>query len=166
MTMLPEIPDNDTETCWALNCREPAGDKSGTGLCFSHYLAVRPYVTGQYAVTGRVFDLLGMRLNVYQETGGTCTLEPGPCTQTICRMHMLDGIPSVTGRQHQQDLDEPCAMKIAQDERLTLKQVGDRLGITRERARQIETAALSKLERAAEQGKIDAQPSGKRRRAA
>lgn len=48
------------------------------------------------------------------------------------------------------ELDESCALDVAERGQHTLKEVGDMLGVTRERIRQIEVEAKRKLGRYAD----------------
>lgn len=115
--MLPEIPDNDSGVCWARGCGDPAGGIH-TGLCFVHNQRIRSHLQEGREITAHVFDLLGLRLNVLEETGGACLRASGPCDLRICRYH-LDDAGTETAREHQ-DLSEPCAVKLAGNGTLTL----------------------------------------------
>jgi Sigma-70, region 4 len=79
------------------------------------------------------------RMDIHLATGGRCMLAPDPCCDTRCRYHLDEGRVG-------QDLREPCCLKlVAAEGRMTLDAVGKVLGLTRERVRQIETAAVREL---------------------
>lgn len=68
-------------------------------------------------------------------TRGECVDGPRPCPHTTCRQHLGRG------------KSESCALDVAErDHPPTLEEVGDWLGLTRERVRQIEVAALDKVD--------------------
>lgn len=144
--------DDDTPTCWAPGCQAPGRGGQARGLCLSHALRTK-YWWSQHDAScgkdcphkpdGRLFDAIGLRLNVFQETGGACMVaSTGPCETTICRHH-VDDSPQ---RGTQLTQTETCALKLAERDGMTLQEVADHLGgITRERVRQIETAAIKRL---------------------
>jgi len=146
--VLPNIPDNDTSTCWVPRCRDDA--TGNTGLCFVHNAAIRPFLHDGRELTGRAYDLLGLRLNVLQESHGACLRAAGPCDITMCRHHVSDsrsGEPVVT--------EEPCAVKLAGRGGMTLDEIAAVMGnVTRERIRQCEMTALRSLRRACERAGI------------
>lgn len=152
--MLPEIPDND-DRCWARDCTDP-GTNAG-GLCFVHWHRVRHWVESGRPLDGHIFDLLGLRLNVLEESGGACLRAAGRCDLVICRYHLQDashGKP-ITG-------SETCALKLVEDD-LTLEELGDLIGCTRERIRQVENNALRHLGIACERAGIPLERVIKRR---
>jgi hypothetical protein len=63
-------------------------------------------------------------------TRGDCEGGPRPCPHQTCRYHLEVGLP------------ESCCLDVADRGSQTLEQVGEILGITRERVRQIEERAL------------------------
>jgi len=77
-----------------------------------------------------------------------CTAPPGdePCTRTECRYHLAH-------RGHWDHRLQPtrdCAITVANEGPRTIDEVAAILGLSRERVRQIEVAALAKLEASAE----------------
>jgi hypothetical protein len=94
-------------------------------------------MTEERPFSGRTFDLLGMRLNVLQESSGACVRAPGPCDLRLCRFHLDDaaGVRPVSG-------DDTCAIRLAERGPLTLEDIAVRFGLTRERVRQVEVSAL------------------------
>lgn len=74
---------------------------------------------------------------------GGYEVAPRPCRQTGCRYHLDHD----RGRGTARTSDETCSLDLAERGGMTLEEVGDVLGITRERIRQIEAKALTKLGR-------------------
>lgn len=66
-------------------------------------------------------------------TRGECVNGPRPCPWRACRFHLGDH-----GR-------ESCALDVAARGGITLAEVGDVIGVTREWVRQIEVGAIRKL---------------------
>ena len=95
--------------------------------------------------TGRVLtyrEADASRVNMHEATGGACMRELSPCGETRCRYHLAEEKEDLRARQ---DLIEPCALKVANDGAMSLDAVGYAMGITHERARQIEVKALRRL---------------------
>jgi hypothetical protein len=85
-------------------------------------------------------------VNIWQETGGACLSHPGfrsRCPVEWCRYHVCSGM-----RKTAFDKTDPghdtCVLRLSQTSH-TLEEVGQAFGITRERIRQMEVAALSKI---------------------
>ncbi len=79
---------------------------------------------------------------------GECAGGTRPCTWTTCKYHLLPdvgakspGSPAV----RLEDLSETCALDCADRGGLSLEEVASVLHLTRERVRQIESAALAKI---------------------
>jgi hypothetical protein len=88
-------------------------------------------------------------VDVFAETRGACSLVPGPCGSTVCRHALVERTTRgvLRKRRRPQDLGSNCAIREARDQPdgLTLETVGRKLGLTRERVRQVEVSALRKL---------------------
>lgn len=88
-------------------------------------------------------------------TWGECREQTGPCPWVSCRHHLfLDVTPSGGLKLNFPDLEpeqleHPCALRIAALGGVTLEEVGQRTNLTRERIRQVEVAALYQLKRRA-----------------
>jgi hypothetical protein len=77
------------------------------------------------------------------KTRSECLEGPRPCPRLACRYHLWsEARPNASERAFPR---QSCALDVAQRGGLTLKQVGRILRLTRERVRQIEASALSKL---------------------
>lgn len=92
---------------------------------------------------------------------GSCDKEARPCCRTTCRHNLFLDVNEDTGSItfNFPDIDPKkmkysCALDEADRGGLTLEETGLRLGLTRERIRQIEGAALEKLKAAAKKGRI------------
>lgn len=74
-----------------------------------------------------------------------CSMPPGdePCVHTGCRYHLARADRG--GRPLHATRD--CALTVANEGPHTLEEIAQVLGMTRERARQIEEAATEKLQR-------------------
>lgn len=83
---------------------------------------------------------------VRPKTRGDCVDGPRPCPFLSCRHNLLADVSyrgSVQFYTHQEE--ESCSLDVAERGGLTLSEVGYLLDITRERTRQLEVQALSKL---------------------
>jgi len=87
------------------------------------------------------------------KTRGDCEQVVRPCPFVSCRWNLyLDVSPSGTLKINFPDrnvdqLRETCALGVARREGVTYQEVGSLMNLTRERARQIGEAAMSKVER-------------------
>jgi hypothetical protein len=88
-------------------------------------------------------------INLYQITGGACRKLPGPCPHTACRFNLTserrDKRGAKPAEMHIPVVRESCALEAAELGGMTLEEVASRFSITRERVRQIELTALTKL---------------------
>lgn len=88
-------------------------------------------------------------------TRGECMGGPRPCPWVGCRYHLFlevvnqgSAIRLPRGLGVEPEMLEPsCALDVADDEPKTLEEVAEYLGVTRERIRQVEDAALAKLKK-------------------
>lgn len=83
-------------------------------------------------------------------TRGECEHGPRPCPWVRCRYHLGIDVSASGGIRipHSGDpiaLRETCALDVAARGGRTLEEVGELVGLTRERVRQIESAAMDKL---------------------
>jgi hypothetical protein len=87
---------------------------------------------------------------------GDCACEPRPCPFVGCRYHLfLDALPARErgmpgikfnfADKEPWELEETCALDIADRGGSTLEQVATAMNLTRERVRQIEQVLLSKV---------------------
>lgn len=87
------------------------------------------------------------------KTWGECRERTGPCPWVACRHHLfLDVTPSGGLKLNfpdlePEELEHPCALRIAALGGVTLEGVGARMNLTRERIRQVEVRALYQLKR-------------------
>jgi hypothetical protein len=86
-------------------------------------------------------------------TRGECAEGPRPCPFVGCKYHLYLDINSHTGSiklnfpdLEPEELSESCALDVADRGGTTLYQVGKKMNVTRERARQLEERALGKLD--------------------
>jgi len=103
----------------------------------------------------RPIDNGSARLNVYDQTDGACMDLVAPCDRIDCRYNVIELESIRVGRpaEHIQDATEPCALRLADRGGMTLQEVADVIGVSRERIRQIEESALRRMRRAlAERG--------------
>ena len=86
-------------------------------------------------------------VNIHELTGGACRMLPGPCKHSLCRYHAdSDDGPGKNRSQVTPKLRaEACTLDAADERCFTLLEIGQRMGRTRERVRQIELKALKKI---------------------
>lgn len=81
-------------------------------------------------------------------TRGDCVDGPRPCAFVHCRHHLASKVLPASRRLKVRALargQDSCALDVADRGPHTLKEVGELLGVTRERVRQVEIGALVKL---------------------
>jgi len=89
-------------------------------------------------------NALNATLNVFQVTRGRCMEDGDPCPRSECRHHVHNNAKE--SQVTKSSLCRiTCALKLADLGGMTLNEIGDLLGLTRERVRQIEVNALGKL---------------------
>jgi len=90
-----------------------------------------------------------LHINLHQITGGVCRKLPGPCPHTVCRFNLTaerrDNRGAKSAETHLPVVRESCALEAAELGGMTLEEIATRLSVTRERVRQIELGALTKL---------------------
>lgn len=107
-------------------------------------------------------------------TRAECVDGPRPCPYVSCKHHLYLDVSSRTGAIKLNfpdlevwDMNESCALDVADRGGTTLEDVGAIMNLTRERIRQVEVKALAKLEAlrdmAALRDYVDEGPVGKRR---
>jgi hypothetical protein len=88
------------------------------------------------------------------KTYGECKGMARPCPFVSCRYHLfLEATKSGSVRTLSGDPDSiprTCALDVADEGGKTLEEIGDLLGLTRERVRQIEVMALEKIKETAD----------------
>lgn len=91
------------------------------------------------------------------KTRSECQSEPRPCPWVSCRYHLAIEVNagSITRIGDLETMRETCALDVADKGEHTLDQIGEILGVTRERARQIEEKALRKIKRLRVLGSIE-----------
>lgn len=84
-------------------------------------------------------------------TRADCEYGPRPCPWVSCRHHLYLDVTASGGvhiNHYGLDPDEvpaTCSLDLTQGEGMTIDEVGDVMGITRERARQIEHQGIRKI---------------------
>ncbi len=86
-----------------------------------------------------------------------CANGPRPCMFIACKHHLYLDVNPATGSiklnfpdREVWELDETCALDVADRGGITLEEVGSIMNLTRERIRQVETRGLAKLRTIAE----------------
>ena len=81
-----------------------------------------------------------------------CVNGPRPCLYVSCKYHLFLDVNPETGSvklnfpdKEVWELEETCALDVAERGGITLEEVGDILNLTRERIRQVEVSGLEKL---------------------
>jgi hypothetical protein len=91
-------------------------------------------------------------------TRADCARIPRPCPFALCRHHLALEVSHAGGLKENfpgvefYELEETCSLDVAERGGLTLEAVGRLVNVTRERLRQMETAALLKLRTGIEEG--------------
>lgn len=85
-------------------------------------------------------------------TRDECRVGPRPCLFVSCRHHLYLDVNPVTGSvklnfpdKEVWELEETCALDVADRGGITLEEVGVIMNLTRERIRQVEVLGLTKL---------------------
>ncbi len=91
-----------------------------------------------------------------------CVNGPRPCLFVSCKHHLFLDVNPETGSvklnfpdKEVWELEETCALDIAERGGITLEEVGEILNLTRERIRQLEVTALDKMKNASSQNELD-----------
>lgn len=81
-----------------------------------------------------------------------CREAKRPCLYVSCRYHLYLDVNPITGSikinfpdKEVWELEETCALDVAERGGITLEEVGDIMNLTRERIRQVEVSGLDKL---------------------
>jgi len=98
-------------------------------------------------------ELLGEIESLRPRTRAACVNGPRPCLYVSCKHHLYLDVNPETGSikvnfpdKEVWELEETCALDIADRGGITLEEVGEIMNLTRERVRQVETQGLAKLQ--------------------
>jgi hypothetical protein len=106
-------------------------------------------------------QLLGELDQLRPRVRGDCEAGERPCPWVGCKFHLyLDVTPAGSIKENYPDrgpeaLGESCALDLADRGGMTLEAVGDLLGLTRERIRQVERQALARAAAAVDEDGSD-----------
>ena len=85
-------------------------------------------------------------------TPAQCREDKRPCLYVSCRYHLYLDVNPMTGSikinfpdKEVWQLEQTCALDVAERGGITLEEVGDIMNLTRERIRQVEVSGLDKL---------------------
>jgi hypothetical protein len=115
------------------------------------------------APEGKLLPLRPPALEVLPDrpkTRADCIDGPRPCPWVGCRHHLYLDVSPATGAIKQNHPGEPdemaetCSLDVADQGGITLDQIGQLVGLTRERVRQIETRACDLLRRRADRNPV------------
>ena len=91
-----------------------------------------------------------------------CINGPRPCLYVSCKHHLFLDVNPETGSiklnfpdKDPWELEETCALDVAERGGITLEEVGEILNLTRERIRQLEVTALEKMKENGQSHELD-----------
>ncbi len=97
-------------------------------------------------------ELLSLAEEIRPRTRSECLNTQRPCLFVSCKHHLYLDVNPETGSiklnfpdKEVWELQETCALDVAERGGMTLEEVGEILNLTRERIRQVEAAGLQKL---------------------
>lgn len=98
-------------------------------------------------------EVLAASASIRPRTRGDCVEGPRPCPWVSCKFHLYLDINPESGSiklnfpdREVWEMNETCALDIADRGGITLEEVGEILNLTRERIRQVEALGLDKLQ--------------------
>jgi hypothetical protein len=110
----------------------------------------------------RAGELLEIAAYARPQTRADCIDGARPCLFVACKHHLYLDVNPETGSikinfpdRDVWELDETCALDVAERGGVTLEEVGDILNLTRERVRQVEVTGLTKLKGESPQHELD-----------
>lgn len=90
-----------------------------------------------------------VELTTAPKTRGQCADGPRPCIFARCRYHVLHPERRARGWEEREGRDimemQTCSLDVADQGEHTLEAIGEMLGVTRERVRQIEEQAMARM---------------------
>lgn len=102
-------------------------------------------------------ELLRVINNHHPKSRADCHKMPRPCLYVSCRHHLYLDINPEAGSlkfnfpdKEVWELEETCALDVAEQGGITLEETGNIMNLTRERVRQIEIDGLQKIKEAQE----------------
>lgn len=110
--------------------------------------------------TGEVVEVIDYNR---PRTRAECVNGPRPCLFVACKHHLYLDVNPETGSikvnfpdKEPWELEDTCALDIAERGGVTLEDVGELLNLTRERVRQVEVEGLQKLREVSAKHELDA----------